>query len=74
MKTNFKTVNKTWIQLTDGSVISTKYLFEKRYNKLDIDVKAHKSWRFYLKSSLELSFTDKRIINFKKRFNKNNNK
>jgi len=74
MKTKFKTENKTWIQLTDGSIISTKYLFEKSYNKLDVDVKAHKLWRLNIKSNFELNFIDRRITSFKKRFKKNNNK
>ena len=46
MKKTFKNSKKIWIQLTDGSVISTKYLVEKSYNKLDIDLKAHRLWRF----------------------------
>jgi len=74
MKTKFKTGNKTWIQLTDGSIILTNYLFEKSYNKLDVDAKAHKLWRLDTKFNSELNFSDKRITSFKKRFKKNNNK
>ena len=46
MKANFKNKKRTWVQLTDGSIISTNYLFEKAYTKLDLDIKAHKLWRF----------------------------
>jgi hypothetical protein len=76
MKINFKIARKTWLQLTDGSVISSQYLFEKSCNKLDVDAKANKLWRFDLKNGLELSSIDKRIINFNRRFSKkkNNNK
>jgi ribosomal protein L31 len=73
MKEIFRNSKKTWIQLTDGSVISTKYLFEKSYNKLDIDIKAHRLWRFDSKNTSELSITDKRILKFNKRFAKKNN-
>jgi len=74
MKLKFKTKNKTWIQLTDGSIILVKYLFEESYNKLDVDIKAHKLWRLDIKFDSRLDFIDKRIISFKKRFKKNNNK
>jgi ribosomal protein L31 len=73
MKINFRNNKKTWVQLTDGSVIHVKFLLEKSYNKLDIDIKSHKLWRFDSKSTLEISATDKRILNFNKRFNKKNN-
>lgn len=73
MKKIFKNSKKIWIQLTDGSVISTKYLVEKSYNKLDIDLKAHRLWRFDSRNSSELSVTDKRILKFNKRFAKKNN-
>jgi hypothetical protein len=66
MKTKFKTENKTWIQLTDGSIILTNYLFEKSYNKLDVDAKAHKLWRLDTKFNSELNFSDKRITSLKK--------
>jgi len=74
MKSKFKKKNKTWIQLTDGSIISTKYLFGESYNKLDVDIKAHKLWRPDIKFDSRLNFIDRRIISFKKRFKKNNNK
>lgn len=73
MKANFKNTRKTWVQLTDGSVISVNYLLEKIYNKLDVDIKSHKLWRFEAKNLSEMSSTDKRILNFNKRFNKKNN-
>jgi len=72
MKLRFKTKNKTWIQLTDGSIISTKYLFKKSHNKLDIDIKVHKLWRLDIKFNSKLNLIDRRIISFKKRFKKNN--
>lgn len=68
MRTNFKTAGKTWLQFTDGSAISSQYLFEKSHNKLDVDAKSNKLWRFDLKKGLELSFVDKRIVNFNRRF------
>jgi ribosomal protein L31 len=74
MKISFKNNNKTWIQLTDGSAIKSDYLLEKSHNRLDIDSKTHKLWRFASKNIAELSSTDKRILNFNKRFNKKNNK
>jgi ribosomal protein L31 len=70
MKISFKNNKKTWIQLTDGSAIKSDYLLEKPHTRLDIDSKAHKLWRFALKNISELSSTDKRILNFNKRFNK----
>lgn len=70
MKISFKNRTKTWIQLTDGSVIISDYLFEKTLNRLDIDSKTHKLWRSASKSLSEFNFTDKRILNFNKRFNK----
>jgi|TARA_B110000967_G_C18765410_1_gene500122 ribosomal protein L31 len=73
MKKNFKNFKKTWIQLTDGSVISMNYLLDKSYMKLDIDSKSHKLWRFNSKNVSELSSIDKRILNFNKRFNRNKN-
>lgn len=74
MKISFKNNNKTWIQLTDGSAIKSDYLLEKSHNRLDIDLKTHKLWRFAAKNIVELSSTDRRILNFNKRFNKKNNK
>ena len=73
MKVNFKNKKRTWVQLTDGSVISTNYLLEKAYTKLDLDIKAHKLWRFNVNNVTELSNIDKRILNFNKRFKKKNN-
>jgi|GEM_PF-3009421 len=73
IKVNFKIAKKTWLQFTDGSVIASQYLFEKSFNKLDVDAKSNKLWRFDLKNGLELSFVDKRIINFNKRFGKKKN-
>ena len=73
MKINFRNNKKRWLQLTDGSAVSVTFLLEKLYNKLDIDIKAHKLWRFDTKNTSEISSTDKRILNFNKRFNKNNN-
>jgi|TARA_B100001758_G_C18297626_1_gene550533 ribosomal protein L31 len=73
MKVNFKNKKRTWVQLTDGSAISTNYLFEKAYTKLDLDIKAHKLWRFNVNNVTELSNIDKRILNFNKRFKKKNN-
>lgn len=74
MKKKFKNFRKTWIQLTDGSIISMSYLLDKSYIKLDIDSRSHKLWRFNSKNVLELNSIDKRILNFNKRFklNKNN--
>ena len=68
MKISFKNLKKNWIQLTDGSVISSNYLSDKFYNRLDIDVKSHKLWRFESKNLSEISSTDKRVLNFNKRF------
>ena len=73
MKANFKNKKRTWVQLTDGSVISTNYLLEKAYTKLDLDIKAHKLWRFNANNVTELSNIDKRILSFNKRFKKKNN-
>ena len=73
MKVNFKNKKRTWVQLTDGSVISTNYLLEKAYTKLDLDIKAHKLWRFNANNVTELSNIDKQILNFNKRFKKKNN-
>lgn len=73
MKKNFKHFTKSWIQLTDGSIISMSYLLDKSYMKLDIDSKSHKLWRFNSKSVLELNLIDKRTMNFNKRFNRNKN-
>jgi len=70
MKISFKNLKKNWIQLTDGSVISSNYLSDKFYNRLDIDVKSHKLWRFETKNLSEISSTDKRVLNFNKRFGK----
>lgn len=70
MKISFKNNNKAWIQLTDGSAIRSNYLLEKSHNRLDIDSKVHKLWRFALKNTPESSSTDKRILNFNKRFNR----
>ena len=73
MKAILKNKKKTWIQLTDGSVISVNYLLEKSYNRLDVDIKSHKLWRFEVKNISEISSTDRRILNFNRRFNKKNN-
>ena len=73
MKVNFKNKKRAWVQLTDGSVISTNYLLEKAYTKLDLDIKAHKLWRFNANNVTELSNIDKRILNFIKRFKKKYN-
>ena len=73
MKVNFKNKKRTWVQLTDGSVISANYLLEKAYTKLDLDIKAHKLWRFNANNVTELSNIDKRILSFNKRFKKKNN-
>jgi ribosomal protein L31 len=70
MKISFKNLKKTWIQLTDGSVIFSNYISEKSYNRLDIDVKSHKLWRFESKNLSEVTSTDKRVLNFNKRFGK----
>ena len=70
MKISFRNSKKTWIQLTDGSAVGSNYLLEKVHNRLDIDLKSHKLWRFASKNVSELSSTDKRILNFNKRFNK----
>ncbi len=61
MKISFKNLKKTWIQLTDGSVIFSNYISEKSYNRLDIDVKSHKLWRFESKNLSEVTSTDKRV-------------
>ena len=71
MRVNFIKQNKSIIQLTDGSVITTTYLLENAYTKLSIDSKSHKLWRFDSTNNvLELTSMDKRVFNFKKRFNK----
>ena len=71
MRVNFIKQNKSIIQLTDGSVITTTYLLENAYTKLSIDSRSHKHWRFDLTNNvLELTSMDKRVFNFKKRFNK----
>ena len=70
MKISFKNLKKTLIQLTDGSVIFSNYISEKSYNRLDIDVKSHKLWRFESKNLSEVTSTDKRVLNFNKRFGK----
>jgi hypothetical protein len=71
MRVNFIKQSKSIIQLTDGSVITTTYLLENVYTKLSIDSRSHKLWRFdSTNNALELTSMDKRVFNFKKRFNK----
>lgn len=71
MFVNFIKYNKALIQLTDGSVIKSSYLFESPYTKLSVDSRSHKLWRFDLSNNfLELTSIDKRVFNFNKRFNK----
>jgi ribosomal protein L31 len=73
MKKIYKKFKKTWVQLTDGSVISVHYLLDTSYMKLDSDSKSHKLWRFDSKNVLESNSIDKRILKFNKRFNQNKN-
>jgi ribosomal protein L31 len=71
MCANFIKQSKSVIQLTDGSVITTTYLLENAYSRLSIDSRSHTLWRVDLtKNVLGLTYTNKRVFNFKKRFNK----
>ncbi len=70
MKTSFKNHKKVWLQLTDGSAMLTDFLYEKSYEKLTIDVRSHKSWRFSSEILSRSFFSDKRTIKFNSRFNK----
>ena len=64
MRVNFIKQNKSIIQLTDGSVITTTYLLENAYTKLSIDSRSHKLWRFDSTNNvLELTSMDKRVRN-----------
>jgi hypothetical protein len=71
MCVNFFKQRKSVIQLTDGSIVTTTYLLENPYTKLSIDSRSHKLGRFdSTKNVLELTSINKRVFNFKKRFNK----
>jgi ribosomal protein L31 len=71
MCANFIKQSKSVIQLTDGSVITTTYLLENAYSRLSIDSRSHKLWRVdSTKNVLGLTYINKRVFNFKKRFNK----
>ena len=71
MCANFLKQRKSVIQLTDGSIITTTYLLENAYTNLSIDSRSHKLWRFdSTKNALELTSINKRVLNFKQRFNK----
>ena len=60
---NFIKQNKSIIQLTDGSVITTTYLLENAYTKLSIDSRSHKLWRFDLTNNvLELTSMDRNFL------------
>ena len=67
MKVSFRSLKKGCFQLTDGSVIFLSYLFEKDHNKLDIDLRSHRLWRFNSKEVRSLSLIDKRIMKFNSR-------
>jgi ribosomal protein L31 len=68
---NFIKQSKSVIQLTDGSVITTTYLLENAYSRLSIDSRSHKLWRVdSTKNVSGLTYINKRVFNFKKRFNK----
>lgn len=70
MKVSFKNVRKCCFQLTDGSVVFSSYLLEKDYNRLDVDVRSHRLWRFKVDQAKALSLIDKRIMKFNSQFNK----
>jgi hypothetical protein len=61
--------NRTkYSQLTDGSIIFTKFLSNLQPLKLAIDTKSHKLWRslFFFKESSKIN--EKRIVSFNKKF------
>jgi len=55
-------------QLTDGSIILTRFLSNLKPLRLAIDTKSHKLWRslFFFKESFKIN--EKRIVSFNKRF------
>jgi hypothetical protein len=55
-------------QLTDGSIIFTKFLSNLQPLRLAIDTRSHKLWRslFFLKESFKMN--EKRIVLFNKKF------
>ena len=55
-------------QLTDGSIIFTRFLSNLQLLRLTIDTRSHKLWRSLLLFKESLKINEKRIVSFNKRF------
>jgi hypothetical protein len=60
-----------YVQLTDGSIIFTKFLSKVHILKLSVDTKSHKLWRSLFLNKEILKINEKRIILFNNKFFKN---